>query len=47
LKKGLKEKVYSKSFILDITSTDIKQKINTLVDELNESLKEENKEIRK
>lgn len=46
-KKGLKEKVYSKSFILDITSTDIKQKINTLVDELNESLKEENKEIRK
>ena len=46
-KKGLEEKVYSKSFILDITSSNIKEKINTLVDELNESLKEENKEIRK
>ena len=46
-KSGLKEKVYSKSFILDISSSDIKQKINTLVDELNNPIKEENKEIRK
>lgn len=44
--KNFEEKTYQKSFILDISSSEFKQKLNQLLKELNEETVSKNKEIK-